>query len=199
MPEDTTRRKFIAGGGAVAAGALTVGAGLAAAQEHHEHEEAAPPDGVEEQHEDYAGGEFPRNHAGPGGPVGSPTDRGKLVSGFRDPADPPVLVVMPDLEKVPWSEKNGVKEFHLLAEHVRREVLPDQWFDFWGYNGSMPGPMIEAVQRDRVRIVVHNMLPEATTMHWHGIELPIAMDGVPGLTQEPIPPGGEFVYEFDLH
>jgi hypothetical protein len=93
----------------------------------------------------------------------------------------------------------GVKEFRLTAEHVRREVLPNQWFDFWGYNGSMPGPMIEAVEGDRVRIIVHNNLPEATTVHWHGLELPVAMDGVPGLTQDPIPPGGTFTYEFDLH
>jgi manganese oxidase len=138
-------------------------------------------------------------HPGPGGPLGSATDRGKLVSGYRSASDPPVPVEMPDLEKLPWTEKDGVKEFHLVAEHVRREVLPNQWFDFWGYNGSMPGPMIEAVQGDRVRIVVHNKLPEATTVHWHGIELPVAMDGVPGITQDPIPPGGEFVYEFDLH
>jgi hypothetical protein len=106
---------------------------------------------------------------------------------------------MPDLGKLPWELKNGVKEFHLTAEHVRREVLPGMHFDFWGYNGSMPGPMIEANQGDRVRIIVHNNLPEATTVHWHGLELPVAMDGVPGLTQEPIPPGGKFVYEFDLH
>ena len=106
---------------------------------------------------------------------------------------------MPDLERLPWEMKNGAKEFHLVAEHVRREVLPNQWFDFWGYNGSMPGPMIEAVEGDRVRIIVHNKLPEATTVHWHGLELPVAMDGVPGITQDPIPAGGQFAYEFDLH
>jgi FtsP/CotA-like multicopper oxidase with cupredoxin domain len=197
MSADTTRRKFIASGSAAAAGALTAGVGIAAAQEHHNHKDAASPVGAE--HEHHAQGEFPRTRPGSGGPVGSATDRGKLVSGFRSPADPPVPVVMPDLEKLPWADKDGVKEFHLIAEHVRREVLPDQWFNFWGYNGSMPGPMIEAVEGDRVRIVVHNKLPEATTMHWHGIELPIAMDGVPGLTQEPIPPGGTFIYEFELH
>jgi manganese oxidase len=143
--------------------------------------------------------EFPRTHAGRGGPVGSATDRGKLVSGYLRPGDPPAPVVMPDLETLKWEEKEGVKEFHLVAEHVRREVLPDQWFDFWGYNGSMPGPLIEATEGDRVRIVVHNKLPEATSMHWHGLEAPIAMDGVPGLTQDPIPPGGMYTYEFELH
>jgi hypothetical protein len=106
---------------------------------------------------------------------------------------------MPDVPKLPWKMVDGVKEFHLTAKHVRREVLPDQWFDFWGYNGSMPGPLIEAVEGDRVRIMVHNELPESTVVHWHGIELPVAMDGVPGITQEPIPAGGMFTYEFDLH
>lgn len=196
MNSDSTRRKFIATAGIATASSLVAGA-AAAAQEQHEHEHTTSP--AQAGHEHSEEGAYPRTHAGPGGPVGSATDRGKLVAGFRSPTDPPVPVVMPDLEKLPWIEKDGAKEFHLVAEHVRREVLPDQWFDFWGYNGSMPGPMIEAVEGDRVRIIVHNELPEATTVHWHGIELPIAMDGVPGLTQEPIPPGGTFTYEFDLH
>jgi hypothetical protein len=159
------------------------------------HEPEHKPDAQQHGHP----AEFPRTHPGRGGPIGSATDRGKLVSGFRSPTDPPVSVVMPDLETLRWEVKDGVKEFHLTAEHVRREILPDMYFDFWGYNGSMPGPMIEAVQGDRVRIVVHNRLPEATTVHWHGLELPVAMDGVPGITQDPIPAGGKFVYEFDLH
>jgi FtsP/CotA-like multicopper oxidase with cupredoxin domain len=143
--------------------------------------------------------EFSRHQPSPGGPLGSATDRGKLVSGYRTKGEKPVPVETPDLPKLSWQVKRGVKEYHLVAEHVRREVLPEMQFDFWGYNGSMPGPTIEAVQGDRVRIIVHNKLPEATTVHWHGLELPIAMDGVPGLTQEPIAPGGVFTYEFDLH
>jgi FtsP/CotA-like multicopper oxidase with cupredoxin domain len=196
MNSDTTRRKFLASGSAAAASALAVGGAVAAAQEH-EHEATETP--AEKAHDQLAAEESLRTHPGPGGPVGSDTDRGKLVSGYRSAADPPVPVEVPDLEKMAWKVVGGVKEFHLTAEHVRREVLPDQWFDVWGYNGSMPGPMIEAVEGDRVRIVVHNNLPEATTVHWHGLELPIAMDGVPGLTQEPIAPGGIFTYEFDLH
>jgi FtsP/CotA-like multicopper oxidase with cupredoxin domain len=64
---------------------------------------------------------------------------------------------------------------------------------------GMPGPTIEADQGDRVRIVVHNELPESTGIHWHGLEIPVAMDGVPGLTQPPLPPGGVQVFEFTLH
>jgi hypothetical protein len=93
---------------------------------------------------------------------------------------------------------NGVKVFRLVAEVVKREFLPGKVFDVWGYNGSVPGPTIEVNQGDRVRIIVENRLPEPTSMHWHGFEIPIAMDGVPGISQDPIPPGGRFVYEFTL-
>jgi FtsP/CotA-like multicopper oxidase with cupredoxin domain len=68
----------------------------------------------------------------------------------------------------------------------------------WSYGGSVPGPEIRVRQGDRLRVVVHNRLPQATTVHWHGIRLPNAMDGVPHLTQAPIEPGGHFVYEFDV-
>jgi FtsP/CotA-like multicopper oxidase with cupredoxin domain len=67
----------------------------------------------------------------------------------------------------------------------------------WSY-GTVPGPVIRARQGDRLRITVENRLSESTTVHWHGIRLPNAMDGVPGLTQRPISPGGRFRYKFDL-
>jgi len=93
---------------------------------------------------------------------------------------------------------NGVKEFHLVAEPVERELAPGTTAYLWGYNGQSPGPTIEAVEGDRVRIFVTNKLPEHTTIHWHGMILPNGMDGVGGLTQPHIPPGKTFVYEFDL-
>ena len=68
----------------------------------------------------------------------------------------------------------------------------------WSYNGTVPGPTLRARQGDRLRIVVENALAEETTVHWHGLRVPNAMDGVPGLTQAPIPPGGEFLYAFPL-
>jgi len=108
-------------------------------------------------------------------------------------------VETPDVTKLPWRMENGVKVFHLVAEVVKREFLPGKAFDVWGYNGSMPGPTIEVNQGDRVRLIVDNHLPESTSMHWHGFEVPVEMDGVPGVTQDPIPPGGRFVYEFTLH
>ncbi|HEX6979142.1 MAG TPA: multicopper oxidase family protein [Alphaproteobacteria bacterium] len=68
----------------------------------------------------------------------------------------------------------------------------------WAYDGEVPGPVLRFRQGERVRIVVENRLPGETTVHWHGLRVPNAMDGVPHLTQPPIPPGGQFVYEFDL-
>ena len=93
----------------------------------------------------------------------------------------------------------GVKVFHLVAEPVKQQILPGKVLDLWGFNGSAPGPTIQVNQGDRVRIVVDNHLPEPTAMHWHGFEIPINMDGMPGVSQEPLKPGGRFVYEFTLH
>ncbi|MBF5004605.1 multicopper oxidase family protein [Diaphorobacter caeni] len=96
----------------------------------------------------------------------------------------------------PWRMNHGVKEFHLVAEPVVREVAPGFSVNMWGYNGQSPGPTIEVVEGDRVRIFVSNRLPEHTTIHWHGQRLPNGMDGVGGLTQPHIAPGKTFVYDF---
>ncbi|WP_137157463.1 copper oxidase [Rhizobium sp. FKL33] len=98
----------------------------------------------------------------------------------------------------PFRMNNGVKEFHLVAEPVEREMAEGMTAYLWGYNGQSPGPTIEAVEGDRVRIFVTNKLPEHTTVHWHGMILPSGMDGVGGLSQPHIPVGKTFVYEFDL-
>lgn len=97
---------------------------------------------------------------------------------------------------LPWRMNQGVKEFHLVAEPVVREMTPGFKAHLWGYNGQSPGPTIEVVEGDRVRIYVTNKLPEHTSIHWHGQRLPNGMDGVSGLTQKPIGPGKTFVYEF---
>jgi FtsP/CotA-like multicopper oxidase with cupredoxin domain len=97
---------------------------------------------------------------------------------------------------LPWRMKDNVKEFHLVAEPVVREIAPGMKANLWGYNGQSPGPTIEVVEGDRVRIFVTNKLPEHTSIHWHGQILPNGMDGVTGLTQPGIAPGKTFVYEF---
>jgi manganese oxidase len=98
---------------------------------------------------------------------------------------------------LPWRMNAGVKEFHLVAEPVVREMAPGFKAHLWGYNGQSPGPTIEVVEGDRVRIFVTNKLPEHHSIHWHGQRLPNGMDGVAGLTQKHIPPGKTFVYEFE--
>ncbi len=99
---------------------------------------------------------------------------------------------------LPWRMNGEVKEFHLVAEEVEHEFAPGCRAKCWGYNGSTPGPTIEAVEGDRVRIFVTNRLPEHTTIHWHGLYLPSGMDGVGGLSQPHILPGETYSYEFTL-
>ena len=111
---------------------------------------------------------------------------------------PYVPVVTPNGTTLPFTVKNGVKEFRITAEPVKREFAPGMIVNAWGYNGSTPGPTIEVVEGDRVRFFVENKLPERTSMHWHGILLPAGMDGVAGLNQPHIEPGETYVYEFTL-
>ncbi len=110
-----------------------------------------------------------------------------------------ISVETPDVPQLSWRMDASVKEFHLIAEPVKQEIFPGRVVDLWGYNGSAPGPTIQVNQGDRVRVIVDNHLPDATSMHWHGFEVPSEMDGAPGSSQDPIPPGGRFVYEFTLH
>ncbi len=114
-------------------------------------------------------------------------------------AEPFLPVATPDLGRLPYKLVDGVKEFNLVAEVVNSHLVPERSITAWGYNGSVPGPTIEVQEGDRVRIVFDNHLPEPTAPHWHGLEIPIDMDGVPGVTQDPIMPGGRFVYEFTLN
>ena len=99
---------------------------------------------------------------------------------------------------LPWRSRDGWKEFHLIAEPVEREIAPGMIARLWGYNGQSPGPTIECVEGDKIRIFVTNRLPEHTSIHWHGILLPNGMDGVGGLNQPQIKPGKTFVYEFEM-
>lgn len=122
----------------------------------------------------------------------------KLASAQQQ-AGPHPLVQTPDLKDLPFSLDNDVKVYNLIAEPVRQQIAPDKTVDLWGFNGSAPGPTIQITQGDRVRIIVDNHLPEPTAMHWHGFEIPHNMDGGPGISQDPIPPGGRFTYEFTLH
>ena len=112
---------------------------------------------------------------------------------------PSVPVTTLDVGDLPFTMDNGVKVFNLVAEPVKQAIIPGRTFDLWGFNGSAPGPTIQTTEGERIRIVFDNHLPEATGIHWHGLELPIEMDGVPGIGQNLVAPGERFVYEFPLH
>lgn len=93
----------------------------------------------------------------------------------------------------------SVKEFRLTVAPGRTHLVPEPYEEtpVWAYNDMVPGPEIRIRQGDRLRVVVENGLDEETTVHWHGVRTPNAMDGVPHLTQAPIAPGNTFTYEFD--
>ncbi|MEO7384766.1 MAG: multicopper oxidase domain-containing protein, partial [Novosphingobium sp.] len=92
--------------------------------------------------------------------------------------------------------ENRVKVFDLTASVIRWTILPGVSVDGYAYNGQIPGPRIHIREGDRVRIDVHNQLPEITTIHWHGLILPNQMDGPAYVTQAPIEPGGNYSYAF---
>src|SRR6266851_4047450 len=110
------------------------------------------------------------------------------------------------LSAVPYASKRalglsasgeGLGTIRLEAREVRWELAPGKTVKAMAYNGQIPGPMIRAREGERLRVALKNSLTEPTTVHWHGVDVPNAMDGVPGLTQEPVAPGGTFAYEFE--
>ena len=111
----------------------------------------------------------------------------------------PMLVQTPDVPILPHEMDGEVKVFHLVAEPVRRKIAPWKTIDCWGFNGVSPGPAIQANEGDRLRVILENRLPESLAIHWHGLEIPYAMDGMPYLSQKPIAPGSRLSYEFAVH
>lgn len=91
---------------------------------------------------------------------------------------------------------NGAKQFELVCQNIQWEVEPGKFVEAMAYNGQVPGPTIRVTEGDLVRVIVRNEMDESTAIHWHGQDVPNAMDGVPFITQPPITPGSEFVYEF---
>jgi len=111
----------------------------------------------------------------------------------------PAPFVTPDVPDLPYELDGGTKVFRLRAEPVKQRIVPWKTVDVWGYNGSCPGPTIQIQQGDRVRVIFENRLPESTSLHWHGLEVPIEMDGVPWISQKPVAPGETYTYEFTVH
>lgn len=113
-------------------------------------------------------------------------------------AEPYTPVITPNGSTLAWVPDHGVKVFKLTVAECEHEVAPGMTIKAWCYNGQTPGPTIEAVEGDRIRVLVTNELPEGTAVHWHGAILPSGMDGVSGLNQRSIAPGETFAYEFTL-
>jgi len=95
--------------------------------------------------------------------------------------------------------EDGVKVFELTVSLIRWQILPDVAIDAYAYNGQIPGPRLAFTQGDRVRIDVTNELPETTTVHWHGLDVPNEMDGPAEITQDPIQPGDTYSYEYTVN
>lgn len=94
------------------------------------------------------------------------------------------------------SRKGTVLDFELVAAPASIPLFDGRSFDVWAYNGQVPGPTLRVRLGETVRVNFRNNLPQATTVHWHGVRVSNAMDGVPGVTQPPAEPGETFVYEF---
>jgi FtsP/CotA-like multicopper oxidase with cupredoxin domain len=182
----TSRRNFLSLTGALATAGAALGlTRTAAAQGHAGHAgHSMPPPQTPQS-----------SRRGPQLAGGSaPSARTQVPQPPADGSYRPVVTV--NGSSLPWRMNDGVKEFRLVAQPVKREFAPGMVVNAWGYNGQTPGPTIEAIEGERVRIFVKNELPEWTTIHWHGMRLPNGMDGVGGLTQPNIPPGKTGVYEF---
>ena len=93
---------------------------------------------------------------------------------------------------------DGTKRYKLTAGVVKWETEPGTVKEAWAYNGIVPGPQLQPELGDKVEIVLHNKLPEPTTIHFHGMTVPAEMDGVPGISQDAVLPGDSFTYRFTI-
>ena len=141
----------------------------------------------------------------PGASAGVTATPGSMMPDNPEAAHMMEPITAPDIQPASETEggqplafrdENGVKVFELTTKAVQWPILDGVTVTAFTYNGTVPGPMIRVTEGDQVRIVVKNELPDPTTIHWHGVEVPNAMDGVPGVTQDPIQPGETFTYEF---
>ncbi len=192
-----TRRKLIAGAAAVGGGAALLGRAPARAQEpdpHAGHSQGAP------EPDPHAGHGVPPEASAPAPARPRPAGPAPTVAEVRELRRRLgyTPVTTPDGGSARWRSNGAWKEFHLIAGEYEQEFAPGMSVRVWGYNGGSPGPTIEAVEGDSVRIFVTNRLPEHTTIHWHGLFVPNGMDGVGGLLQPHIQPGETYAYEFTL-
>jgi FtsP/CotA-like multicopper oxidase with cupredoxin domain len=101
-------------------------------------------------------------------------------------------------EAVNLSRDPHIVEVNLEARLAQVEIAPGQRVEAWTYNGTLPGPLIRVRVGDRLIVHFTNKLPQPTTVHWHGVRVPIEMDGVPEISQPEVKPGGTFTYDFTV-
>jgi len=119
------------------------------------------------------------------------------VAGVAGLLDLPALGTFPGAAPVGAAQAEPqLREFTLVAEEFDWEIMPGVVVRAWGYNRQVPGPELRVTEGDRVRVTLVNHLPVGTTVHWHGLDVPPAMDGPVGLNQAAVEPGQDFVYEF---
>jgi FtsP/CotA-like multicopper oxidase with cupredoxin domain len=192
-PAIPTRRTFLKNGalGALAAGALAACKGAAA--------ESAPPVAATPS----------MNHgATPPAPNAPPAVASLSLAEKRRRADEMDAMHEKGMKAFPAKtqgkgnqilkprHEGGVKVFELTASVMKWETAPGQWVEAWAYNEQVPGPQIRVREGDRVRVILKNELRQSTALHFHGLELPNEVDGVPFITQKPVKPGESYTYEF---
>jgi len=125
----------------------------------------------------------------------APLARRRFLVGLAALASVPLLPLRGSARSV---DDSALVEARLVARAATSQLAPKEYpgTAVWGYNGSVPGPVLRVRHGGRLRVMVENRLDEGTTVHWHGVRVPNAMDGVPVITQPPIEPQGSFMYEF---
>lgn len=114
-----------------------------------------------------------------------------------DVEDLPTVTGVHGAQELEYTMDGDTRVYHMTVERIQWETKPGTLVEAWTFNRQIPGPTLRVPSGQRVRIVVTNRLPEGTAAHWHGLEVPNSMDGVPGISQDPIAPGDSFVYEFE--
>ena len=186
-----TRRRALAAGAAAGGAMLLNASGRAVAQDAPQPAGRAPATGPAAPHD--AAFDFKETN-----PARDNSPQPQALMPPGEPGKDYTPCIVPNGWTLPYTVVDGVKVFHLVAEEVYHEFAPGLRAHCWGYNGSVHGPLIEAVEGDRVRIFVTNKIAPPTTVHWHGVLLPSGMDGVGGLNQKAIRNGETFMYEFTL-
>jgi FtsP/CotA-like multicopper oxidase with cupredoxin domain len=180
----TSRRDFLKNSAVAAAAVTTLGAVACK-------DDAKLPPHVPAQ----TGGTIAHETASAGGAVESPADKMDAMHEAGVKAFPAKTAVWGNQLLQPKMD-GRVKVYDLTAKVVQWETEPGKFITGWGYNGVVPGPQIRVRAGDRVRVNLKNELPESTAIHFHGLELPNALDGVPFITQPPVKPGASYTYEF---